>query len=74
MSKTKDKSSGDSCTVEDDSFKISDILPMRSVQDRYIEWVMLRCNKDQKVAAEKLGISSKTIYNRYRYGNVQNPE
>jgi DNA-binding NtrC family response regulator len=51
-------------------FIIREIMPMRDVQDAYINWVMARLDGDKVETAKQLGISQKTIYNRI---NSKNP-
>jgi DNA-binding NtrC family response regulator len=51
-------------------FSVSEIIPMRQLQDSYINWVMIRCHGDKEKVAELLKISEKTLYNRIRHGDV----
>jgi transcriptional regulator with PAS, ATPase and Fis domain len=51
---------------------ISEVIPMRDLQDMYINWVMTQCDNDKDLVAKRLEISKKTIYNRCKHGNVQN--
>lgn len=51
-------------------FTIREVIPMRDIQDLYINWVMERLDGDKMETAKQLGISQKTIYNRI---NSKNP-
>jgi len=53
-----------------DDFIVREIVPMRQLQDSYINWVMARLDGDKGETARQLGISEKTIYNRINYGDV----
>jgi hypothetical protein len=53
-----------------EDFTIREIIPMRDIQDLYINWVMARLDGDKMETAKQLGISQKTIYNRI---NSKNP-
>lgn len=53
-----------------EDFTIREIIPMRELQDSYINWVMVRLEGDKTEVARQLGISEKTIYNRINHGGV----
>ncbi len=51
-------------------FIVREIIPMRQLQDSYINWAMVRLKGDKSEVARQLGISEKTIYNRINHGDV----
>jgi DNA-binding NtrC family response regulator len=78
MSRSKNQKSNDDLPELIDprliinSLIISEVIPMRDLQDMYINWVMAQCDNDKDLVAKRLEISKKTIYNRCKHGNVQN--
>ena len=51
-------------------YTVSDIVPIRTLVNNYILWVVDRCG-NQETAAKALKVTRKTIYNRIRSSNVQ---
>jgi transcriptional regulator with PAS, ATPase and Fis domain len=58
-------------TEHENVFHVDNIIPMRTLQDMYMNWVMAKCDYDKDVVAKRLRISRKTVYNRCKYGQVQ---
>lgn len=55
-------------TVSDDS---SVILPLKEVENRHIQEVLLKMNNNRTHAAQALGISLKTLYNKMESGEIK---
>ena len=70
MKPKSEETNSEVITCVPSTFVVSEFISMRQLQDDYISFVLSTCDDDLDRAAEKLGITSRTIYNRIRSGNV----